>query len=341
MNRKNKVIRNILLILIISFLVVWLVLQEDTKAIQQVLTNIKGEYLFLAFFLVFLWQYSVALLLRCFARIHQKKYSQKDGLLNALVAAFFHNITPGASGGQFAQIYVFNQQGISAGKAAGILWAEFIIYQSTMCVFGLLLILLRLPYFYHFSQLFLFVIIGFFLNSAIIIFLYALGRFKKFKQWCIEKGVVLFYRFRLIKDIDKTREKIRNEVEKFDIEAKMLKERKSLVVYSIFLCLLRLVAYYSIPYVLFISLGANASWSLFVDSLAMGSFVSIASGLIPIPGASGGSEALFMGMFSHFFDRPLAASAMLLWRFFTFYLLLPLGGLAFLYFKFLEKRSTK
>lgn len=339
MKNKNKnFIWNIVLISVVALIVLYIVLQENTEEIKRALSHLRIEYLLACLAMVFLWQYSVALLLRSFARLSKANYSRKDGLINALIAAFFHNVTPGSSGGQFAQMYVFAQQGVSAGNAAGILWSEFIIYQTTMCLFGLLLIFLRFSHFYsQFSNLFIFVIIGFVLNSAIIVFLYALGCFSRFKEWVVKQGISIAHKFHLIKDVDTTRKKFAEELQRFDVEAKKLKERKQLIFYSVLLCLIRLLIYYSIPYVLFIALGVHGSWGLYIDCLAMGSFVAIASGLIPVPGASGGTEAIFVAMFANFFSPGLATTAMLLWRFFTFYFLLFLGGAVFLYVKWKAK----
>jgi len=50
---------------------------------------------------------------------------------------------------------------------------------------------------------------------------------------------------------------------------------------------------------------------------------------VPLPGASGATESLFVLSFSTVIGKASAASIMILWRFFSFYLILILGGIMF------------
>ena len=40
-----------------------------------------------------------------------------------------------ATGGQFGQIYIMKKQGIKVSDAASLLWADFIVYQTTMMIY--------------------------------------------------------------------------------------------------------------------------------------------------------------------------------------------------------------
>ena len=85
------------------------------------------------------------------------------------MASFFHGVTPSASGGQFAQVYVFKKQGVPLSDSASVLWMDFIVYQSTMIASVFILILLRFHHFYtNYSQFFLLVLLGFLVNSLVI-----------------------------------------------------------------------------------------------------------------------------------------------------------------------------
>ena len=56
----------------------------------------------------------------------------KQGFTNAISGTFFNGITPFSSGGQFAQVYIFNRQGITPANSASILLMAFIVYQSVL-----------------------------------------------------------------------------------------------------------------------------------------------------------------------------------------------------------------
>lgn len=333
---------NLFLILSIGLLVIYFSVSGNTDEIIYAFSQFKLEYLLIGVLMVFLWQFSVGMVLTTFTRITHPKYRYTQGLINSLVASFFHDITPSASGGQFAQFYVFKKQGVGAGESASVLWTEFIVYQSTMCVLGLILILLKFPLFFNeYSNLFIFVIFGFSINTFIIFALYALAKFKSIHRWISTKGVDIAHRLHIVKDKEKTINSINEQLNRFTYEAEHLKEHKKQLFISIILCTFRLVLYYSVPFVIFVGMGAHADFDLFLNCLAMGSFVSIVSGLIPIPGASGGAEAIFVMMFKNLFGSAMVTSAMLIWRFLTYYLLIIVGSLCFLYVKMMKVEENK
>ena len=335
-NKKNMIM-NLLLITVISIIVIFLLLNNNLNEMLPLLKNINIKYLILCLIIVFIWQLLIGISLTIFSRIIKKDYKISQGFLNALVATLFNGITPSATGGQIAQAFVFNKQGLNAGDAISVLWTEFIMYQSTMCLFGLFLIILKLKFFLtEYSNLFILVIFGFILNSAVIVGLILLAKFNKFQDFIFTKGINIAYKLHLIKDKVSTTNYINEQLSNFRKEANNLIHHKKEFIICCILCIFRLTAYYSIPFIIFIALGIKPNLDIFIDCLSMGSFVAIASNLIPIPGASGGTELIFIQMFAHIFGPLNAKTAVLLWRFFTYYLLLLVGFIAYAYYKFKE-----
>ena len=326
----NNYFFNLGLIIVIGIIVYAISYGAFGQDMIIALKQAKIEYLLLTLVIVFLWQFLIGYVLTKLTRFTYPEYKIKDGILNAFVAALFHGITPSSTGGQFAQFYVYRKQGVSTGDAGSILWMEFIIYQSCLTLISLVLIILKFGYFYkEFSNLFIFVIIGFIINTSIIFFLYALAKFKRLHTWLTTKGVNLAYRFHIIKDKENTIINVENQLERFRYEIANLKHNKKAIASCVIICIIRLLLYYSIPFFVFLSLGTKFDLNLLLDSIAMGSFVAIASGMIPIPGASGGTEAIFILMFSNLFGSATVAGAMILWRFMTYYLVMILGAISF------------
>lgn len=333
----KKMLWNILLVLAMTIIVVFIVLNDNIKEMLPVVLNIKKEYLILCLIITFLWQFLIGISLTIFTRLIKKDYKLSSGFLNALVATLFNDITPSATGGQIAQMFVFNKQGIKSGDALSILWTEFIMYQSTMCLYGLFLIIVKIKFFLNeFSHLFIFVILGFILNSLVIVGLILLARYDKLQKWITSKGIDIAYHFHLIKDKEATINNLNEQLNHFKKEANNLKYHKKEFIICVLLCVVRLTCYYSIPYIVFVALGTPISFKLFFDCLAIGSFVAIVSNLVPIPGASGGTELVFVSMFTHIFGLLNARTAVLIWRFFSYYLMMLVGALAYVYYKFKE-----
>lgn len=325
-----KYLLNIGLVLLTSLLVYFLVLKGQEETIIESLRNISFKSFIVLAGIVLLWQIIISMILVCYARIYKKDYSFKEGFINSLVACLFNGITPSSSGGQFAQLYVFSKQGVRSGDGASILWMDFIIYQMVLCIYGFIMIFSRFNEYYNrFSSLFIFVIIGFIVDIFVIFFLYALGKSERFLKWVTSVGLNIAHKLHFVDNIEETKKTINDTVIKFVSEANALKKRKNVIINATLLTILRLTAYYSIPFVVFINLGVKPTLSLYLDCLTIGSFVAISSSMIPIPGASGGTEVIFMSMFASLFNPILTKTAMLLWRVFSYYLLLLVGAFAF------------
>ena len=160
--RNKKILKYILYflgIIIITGLVLFFSLNGNTKAYNEetgvveemkVYEAIPGTFgrIFtkqntIIFFFVFLAMIVVyygikALNLLLYARLYTKKYKYHQAIANQLIGVFYSDITPGSSGGQFAQIYTFKKQGLPISTAASILVMAFIVYQSVLVCCGLL-----------------------------------------------------------------------------------------------------------------------------------------------------------------------------------------------------------
>jgi uncharacterized protein (TIRG00374 family) len=265
-------------------------------------------------------------------RLTHPKYSLKQGFVNSYTAGLFNNITPGASGGQIAQGYIFRKQGIPVSTSVGVLWLDFIVYQTTMCIFVLGLLLLKFDHFYrNYSQFFLIVILGFAVAMAIIVFLWALALSPKFYTWLTTSGLNIGVKLHLVKDRQKSLDSLNTQLEQFGREVVVLKTHKKMIVLLGVEDLLRLIIYYSIPFLCAYALQLEVHPSMYLDMLALSSFVAMVNAFLPMPGSSGGTEATFVLMFSTLFSKVDATSIMILWRTVTFYQVLIVGTFVFLY----------
>lgn len=325
---------NISLVVLFTGFVLWLTLKDNYREIISMISQARIEWLVVIFLLAIFYQVIIGWILRKLTVLSNPHYKMSQGVINAFVASFFHGVTPSASGGQFAQIYIFKKQGVGVTDSASILWMDFIIYQSTMVASVLLLLVFRFTYFYkHYSQFFLLVLIGFAVNSAIIIGLWALATFPQVYTWISTKGIEIGAKLHIIKNKDKTLKNLDVQLVRFASETKKLKAHKETIIKVILANFLRLFVYYSIPFFCAKALNIPVGVESILDILALSSFVSMINCFIPIPGASGGTEATFVLMFSTIFGKISATSIMILWRLITYYFVMVLGGLTFIYAK--------
>ncbi|MEG0239027.1 lysylphosphatidylglycerol synthase transmembrane domain-containing protein [Anaerorhabdus sp.] len=325
---------NIALVVGFTGLVLWLTLKDNYQEILSMLQSANVGWLLVIPALAILYQVIIGWILQRLTLLSNPKYKLSQGVVNAFVASFFHGVTPSASGGQFAQIYIFKKQGVRVSDSASILWMDFIIYQSTMVASVFILLLLKFTYFYrHYSQFFLLVLVGFLINGSIIVGLWALATFPKVYTWLSTKGILIGVKLHIVKDKEKALANLDIQLQRFASETKKLKAHRKTIILVILANFVRLFVYYIIPYFCALALNIPVDASLIIDILALSSFVSMINCFIPIPGASGGTEATFILMFSTIFGAVGASTTMILWRFITYYFVMILGGLTFIYAK--------
>ena len=322
---------NIALIIGLSALVVFLTVKDNPTEIFERLKS--ADRLWIAVIIcgiVLIRVFSgMAITMEC--NLTHPEYTLRQGIENAFVGGFFNEITPSASGGQFAQVYIFRKQGIPVTESAGVLWMNFIIYQSTMVASVFLLLLLKFSYFYsRYSQFFAVVLLGFAVNAVVIVSLWALVKFPRFYTWLSTRGIEIGARLKIVKDREKALSSLNAQLKRFQDEVKILSNNKGMVARVAFIHFLRLLVYYSIPFLCAKALRIPCPVSRLLDVITLSSFVSMVNAFIPLPGASGGTEAMFVVMFSTIFGLRDVRPIMLLWRFMTYYFDMMLGGIVFL-----------
>lgn len=314
--------------------VMWLTLKDNPKQIFDMLKNADEKWLFAIFTFVVLIRFIVGWIIKKECNLSHPNYRFRQGVMNAFVAGFMNGITPGASGGQLGQIYIFRKQGVGVSSAASILWLDFIIYQSTMVFSVLLLILLRFRnfYFYH-SQFFVVVILGFLVNASIILGLWALVKFPCFYRWLTTTGVSIGSKLHIIKNEEIIKSKLDRQLERFNYETDVLQNQKKLILKIATAHFVRLILYYAIPYLCAKALNIPVEFSTLIDIIALSSYVSMVNAFIPLPGSSGGTEATFLLMFGTIFQSNEVAPIMILWRVMSYYVDLFIGFIVFFYAK--------
>ena len=325
---------NILLIVSLAGLVIYFTMRRDGAAILEVLKNVNIPMVIGLVLLMVLERLILGWSLKLECNQTYPKYTLMQGFVNAYTAGLFCNITPGASGGQVAQGYIFRKQGIPVASSVGILWLDFIVYQATMTIYVLALIILRFNYFYsNFSKLFLVVLAGFAVSSGIIVFLFFIANSPKFYTWLTTNGLKLAHKLHIVKDIDQALDSLDKALYQFTKEIVVLRNHKSMILKLSLSVVLRLTIYYSIPFFCAKALNIPVGYDRLIDIIALSSYVAMINAFLPMPGSAGGTEATFILMFSTIFTRTDAASIMFLWRSITFYQTLIIGSLVFLYGK--------
>lgn len=331
-SNNRKYFWNIVLILTVTVIAMYFALRDNFKEIMHAL----GQINFFSLLAILAWGLTINVVigvgLMFLGRRYQKRYSLQDGIIVAFVGTFFAGITPSSTGGQFGQVYVLKKQGINMSDGVSLLWADFIIYQTTMMIYVTVLFILRFSHYVNLNAWFWIVFGGYLINIVVIVGLYTIALFPKLYIKLCRWTVNVLGKMHLIKDPEHKMKQWVAKMTSFTGEVKLLSQDKRLIIQLMLVNFVRLTLYYALPYAVALALGIRLNFGQFVDTLALSSFVTMANCFVPLPGASGGTEVFFTMLFSGLFG-PLTGAVLLLWRFSSYYLPVIAGALVFMVFK--------
>ena len=354
----KKYIAYISILVVVTVLAVYFVMKQDPKSVIDAILNCDVPWLLVSILGVVIYFLIEGIILMLLTRMYKRKYPYIKSILNTMIGTFFSNITPSSSGGQFAQAYTFSKQGVKVTNAASILFMHFILYQIVMVLFSLVIFIFKYNELASMTShinilgidfsLISISLIGFVINSFVIVALFLLAFSEKLHQFIVTKGVGFLHKLKIVKDKKEQAIKINTKVETFRLEFKRLTQNWPVLIVTSILFLLKLIIMSSIPYFLAKSMGLEFSSTNelvnIIDTTSMTWLVSSITQMVPIPGGSGGAELVFQNMFGGTFFKNASSSdisaLILLWRSVTFYLGLIIGFIVFVTYRESPKRES-
>ena len=341
--------------------------QADIKWLFAILGVVLGTILVRSFILF------------CFARLYTRDYHFHQAIAVDQVGQFYNAVTPGASGGQIMQAYTYKKQGLHISSAVSALAMYSICFQIVLIIYGLLAFIIKFDLIMSMENIsirfndqftlvvptLLLTIIGFLLNVSVILIVLLMGYWHGFHNFIMGPVVGLGAKLKILKNPDKTRENLRISVENFKIEFRRLWTNIPFFILVMVSFAIYMTLKFSIPYFCGLALG-NDHYTIqyFWDSVFLGNYHQMITGIIPIPGSAGVSEYVFTMLFVNktspsdgfyfvgdltpFESAPglvkseaLAVSCLLLWRSITFIVPIVAAGLTTAFYKASPKEEAR
>lgn len=327
--KNNKYIVNILLIAFFGGGAIYFSIKDDFYSSINALLNADPMWLIIAVCLMIIYYCFDGTIFYLFGKLYNKNYQFKQALKNSLSGYFWCGITPFSSGGQFAQVYIFNKQGITPVHSASILLMSFIVYQSILVLFTAFVLIFKMGKYQDIYSGFLsLAMIGFLINASVIGILLLGAKSTKFQKFFCNKVIYIASKIKLVKNFEEAKLKAETKINDFRIELDLLSANKDILFKTAILNFMKLTIVYSIPFFTAKALHLDVSFIYIIDFISICSVVYLITAFVPIPGASGGSEGVYGLMFSYILGG-ITATSMLLWRFLTYYMGLIIGGIIF------------
>lgn len=252
-----------------------------------------------------------------------------------LLGRYYDNITPAAVGGQPFQIYYMRKNsGLTKGASTSIPIFGMISGQIAFIMIALGCFLLG-GVASDYPALIVTAWIGLLFYAFWPVMVAGTFLFPKVVTRFIKFMVKLLARLHIVKDREKALKKVEDEVNEYARSVKMILKTPGLFAQVILLSLVFNVLVAAIPFFVLTAFGGSVDfWACFGTTVAVMSAVYF----IPTPGNSGAAEGTFFVVFSAL-STGYVFWAMLVWRFFSYYIYIILGLIIYFSMHLAKKRG--
>lgn len=310
-----KMLRNLIFFIILIFLTFWFIFKDqDMGELFNVVKSANKFYILLAIFVMLLYYLMEAFNVKSLLKAFGNKISIFNALKFTWIGFFFSSITPAASGGQPVEIYYMTKEKISGPHATMTLLIQLCGFQISTISLGIICAIIN-PTVLQSGLIWLF-LLGLTINGFALAVMLICVFSKRLTKKIVNIFIKILKIFR-VKNIEEKRVKIEEGLEKYNESSVFIKSNKNEFVKAILRVFIQICLYYSIPFFVYKAFGLS-SHNFFEIFTMQAVLYTTVSGL-PLPGAIGVSESVFLGIFEGVFGKELLSGAMLLSRGITFY----------------------
>lgn len=335
MEKKTKMFLNAMLFVFLVILTTRIVVKDqDVFQIFDIIASAKVEFILIGILCMFLYLVLEAVNIGRTLKMLKEKSSFAKNLKYSLIGFFFSSITPAASGGQPMQIYYMYKDKITVASST----LALLINLTSMQIVTISLALISLCFNYEYLNggLILFFTVGVLLNASALSLL-LIGIFSKRLSQGLVNFAVKVLEFFKVKNIENKKEKLKDELNKYQVNAVYFKNNKLLMLKILLTTMVQFILYYSITYWVYRSFGFNSHSAFEIITMQSVLYATVSG--IPSPGAVGVTEASYMQIFKSVYPQNMMSSAVLLNRGINFYLFLIISGIITMINHFSYKRG--
>ncbi|MBM7838824.1 uncharacterized protein (TIRG00374 family) [Alkalihalobacillus xiaoxiensis] len=281
------------------------------------------SWLFLAFIVVFLTWVFEALALLALTTKENERLPFKTIFYTTMIGQLFNQITPLATGGQPAQLYVLVKRGVHAGRATSILVIKFLMFQVVLVAsFSVILLFAYSSLAEALPNMHYLILIGYVIHASIIVGLLLVvlhQRLASFLARTLLKPVSLFSKAKA----QDWRSKLDGSLHRYHEQSRVIMRNKTRLLLASLLTCAQLLFFFSLPFFIFQAFHVE-SISLFI-STSYHAFIMMFASVVPTPGGSGAAEFTFNGLFRPYMSAEQLVLSLLFWRVITAYLAVFIG----------------
>lgn len=256
-----------------------------------------------------------------------------------LIGFYYSNITPSAAGGQPMQVNSLRKAGIPVGYGTLAITARFVTNQLMICVISLAALLWNREFVYgQLGGAIWAVRVGWIINFASVPLVLLAAFRRKWIQKLGEKLIGLGVRIRVVRDREEAVQKLTEVLDTYHAALTELLHHPKQILVQVLCSTVSLLGLTGS--VVFTYYAFGQSGTPWIQVLTLSCLLFISASYTPLPGASGAQEGGFLLYFAGIFREGTIGLALLIWRFFTYYLFLIVGVFVVINEKFLLRRES-
>ena len=303
--------------------IIWLACNREFDEIIAALGTLDRRWVFAAGGCVAMYLALRVAALQYHLRANGARLSLRQAMAVTGTGQFYSAVTPSASGGQPMQVYRMRQYGVPVSLGTSCISVKFIGFQASYLLLGLILALGHLDLInrelYGWRWL---IALGYVLNSLLIAAVLLTVPRTHLADRLMRCAVRLGTKLKLIRNPEHALSKLHDTVYEYrQALVQMLRRPKDAAILFA-LSMAQTICYMMVAVCMARAFRSDAVWH---DVLTLQLQLFVAAAFIPLPGAAGAQESGFCFFFRSVFPADQLSAAMLIWRFFSYYLLLLSG----------------
>ena len=328
-SKKKKVLKyalNIMLILGITLLTLYLIFKDNEpgKIFKQI-GEADGRWLGLAAILMVIFVCGESVQFRMLFKGMKQKISMVKCILLSNIGFFYSQITPGASGGQPVQIIYMTKLGVNAFVSTLVCMMVTIVYKFMLVLLFILALILRTELVGGaIRDVIIFFIIGIICQLGFAAFLLICVLKPSFASWIVGIAIKLGTKLHIIKNPAALQQKADHSIQQYEAASDFLKENKHVMFKMAGITFIQRMAYFAVTFC--VAMALRVENCDFISIVSLQVVLSLAVDVLPIPGASGVNEYVFVRLQTLIFGSSLVSAGLLMNRGITYYLLAAVTG---------------
>jgi len=244
----------------------------------------------------------------------------------ALLGKYYDNITPTGAGGQPFQVYYLKKKSIPTGTSAALPITGFLTLQISFILLAIVVFAFGTPYLHNvedYTTAFkISAYVGILFYSFVPLMIITFAIYPKPVEAVVRFFVMALSRIRIIKDRESMRKRALATLGEYRDGIVAIYKKKHMFLKLIGFGLAYQISICSIPFFVLRAFGSDLSY---FTVFSMTVLIYFAVTYIPTPGNSGVMEASFYALFATL-NQSYLFWAMIIWRFFSYYSFLMIGG---------------